>query len=163
MDLREAEQLAIRLMSKYHLDDYGWKFVWDVKPRNRWGQARYGRREIGLSVIPSRARSVAEVEDTIRHEIAHALVWIWTGVDHDHDKVWKKMAVQVGANPKATASTSAAIRTKYEATCKNCGEPYRRSKMTEAATRGIACSTCCKRHNGGRYSDQFRLDFIQNW
>lgn len=163
MDLREAEQLANRLMSKYNLHAYGWKFAWDLKPRQRFGQTRPSRREIGLSIIPTRVRTAAEVEDTIRHEIAHALVFTWTGEDHGHDKVWKKVAERVGAKPKATTTTTAKIRAKWEATCKRCGGRYARNRMTSVAARGVACTACCKRHNGGRYSDQFKLVFVQNW
>ena len=60
---------------------------------------RYAERTISLSSLIVPLCTVDQVRDTVLHEIAHALV----GPEHGHDPVWKKMAVKLGALPRASA------------------------------------------------------------
>lgn len=80
----------------------GWTFGFD-RARKRLGACRPKTRQITLSAHLSRTLPPAEVEDTIRHEIAHAL-------DHElhpnrrgrraHDRTWKALARRCGATPE---------------------------------------------------------------
>ena len=48
-----------------------------------------------------------EIEDTILHEIAHALAWTYDRFK-GHGKIWKDWARKVGANPKACSKSNLA-------------------------------------------------------
>ncbi|MGE3741917.1 MAG: SprT-like domain-containing protein [Geminicoccaceae bacterium] len=80
---------ARALLSRHRLD--GWSFTFDHAKR-RGGACHYGRKEISLSLGFAAAAADAEVEDTILHEIAHALV----GRRHNHDAVWQAKARAIG-------------------------------------------------------------------
>ena len=56
------------------------------------GVCRYREKRIDLSVSYCLAASRAEIEDTVLHEIAHAIV----GPKHNHDAVWKAKAREIG-------------------------------------------------------------------
>ncbi len=61
---------------------------------SRAGSCSFGRKRISLSWQYSLNASAAERLDTILHEIAHALV----GPSHNHDRVWKAKAREIGCN-----------------------------------------------------------------
>jgi predicted SprT family Zn-dependent metalloprotease len=85
---------AEELLRQHGLAQQGWKFVWDKRPTGRAGQCRYGRQEIGLSwKIFSIEANRAEAENTILHEIAHAL----TPGAH-HGPAWKRVARDIGCS-----------------------------------------------------------------
>jgi predicted SprT family Zn-dependent metalloprotease len=62
--------------------------------KTRAGICRAVPREIGLSRVLTQLHSRAEVNDTILHEIAHALV----GPAHGHDDVWRDKALAIGSS-----------------------------------------------------------------
>ena len=92
MDVEDAKVLAEGIMREYGLDR--WTFRWDASKR-RFGRCRHLHRVINLSKPLVALNDRAAVEDTIRHEVAHALV----GRDHGHDAAWKAMCRKVGARP----------------------------------------------------------------
>jgi predicted SprT family Zn-dependent metalloprotease len=99
----QTQQIAKKLLSvKWNGDDepslseLGWTF----RLSNR-------KRAVGTCIHDEKVIEVSkyyieshpdEIEDTIRHEIAHALV----GPGHGHDYVWRRKCVEVGANPTRT-------------------------------------------------------------
>jgi predicted SprT family Zn-dependent metalloprotease len=96
-ELRTRDQVieqATELMSYHGLDE--WKLVLD-SPRisKRAGQCRYRAQEIGITEPYALKASPADLEQTIIHEIAHAL----TPGAH-HGKIWKAKMVELGADPK---------------------------------------------------------------
>ena len=101
--------LALRLFDEVgrevlgeSLRQRGWTFGFD-RARTRLGVCRPAAKRITLSAHLSRTLPEAEVEDTVRHEIAHAL-------DHElnpdrrgrraHDSVWMALARRCGAAPE---------------------------------------------------------------
>ena len=58
----------------------------------RGGVCRHEERRIDLSVSFCQRATRAEIEDTLLHEIAHAIV----GYEHRHDDVWKAKAREIG-------------------------------------------------------------------
>lgn len=91
MKLKEAEKLAIKLMKKYKLSH--WTFKFDNAKR-RYGSCSYVKKRITLSKDLTLIREDDHVTNTILHEIAHALV----GPGHGHDSVWRAKALQIGCN-----------------------------------------------------------------
>lgn len=156
MNLQEAERLARKLMAEYL--DGSWSFKWGDKLRSG-GTTSYAPRRITLHRPFVALNERGLVEDTIRHEIAHALV----GPGHAHGPTWKAMARRVGAVPRASKRIGRTVGLvappgKYLGTCPNCGATRTRQKRTAKMFR-IACVTCCKRYNGGRYSEKFKFQW----
>ena len=82
-----------------------------------------------------------EVEDTLRHEIAHA-------IDHErrgrtnHDRVWKTLAVACGARPERTFKGDLpddSIEAAYRAVCPSCGATSGMHRQPIHARRCRAC------------------------
>jgi predicted SprT family Zn-dependent metalloprotease len=93
MDLRVAYDEAQRLLREHGLDD--WRVELDGAKR-RAGVCRFGERVIGLSAPLTRLHGEAEVLDTIRHEIAHALA----GPRAGHGEVWQAVATRIGCSTR---------------------------------------------------------------
>ena len=93
--LIHIQLFAINKLKETGLFEKGWRFVWDKSIR-RYGQCRYNKKEIGISKKLTQINEISESEDTVLHELAHALV----GRGHGHNAVWKKMCVKVGAKPE---------------------------------------------------------------
>lgn len=114
------------------------------------GSCNYAQKRITISGPLAKLNDEAETRDTILHEIAHALV----GPGHGHGKVWKAMAVKVGANPvRAYGKDLLTPPARYIGTFDNCGH------TTESMTmHRISCGKC----SGGKYNLKFRVRWMQN-
>ena len=93
------------------------------------GVCDYNRRKISLSSHMLRGPTCDEkrIRNTILHELAHALV----GPNHNHDAVWKKMALKIGCDGKVKSHMDDA-NARYVLECKNkCFSKtyYRRPKL----------------------------------
>ena len=74
--LHDIESLGNRLVSTFQSRralPSGWVFGFDLAT-SRAGVCRYAERRIDLSVSYCLAATRAEIEDTVLHEIAHAIV-----------------------------------------------------------------------------------------
>lgn len=91
VELQRAHELACSLRDEHGLP--GWRIEFDNAKR-RAGVCKHGSRTIGLSSALTRLHSEAEVRETILHELAHALA----GPAHQHDDVWRQIAVSIGSN-----------------------------------------------------------------
>lgn len=89
--LAEISGLAGELLAKHGLVE--WIFDFDHASR-RAGSCDYRRRRITLALQFARRASAAEIQDTLLHEIAHALV----GRRHNHDAVWRAKALEIGCS-----------------------------------------------------------------
>lgn len=119
MDTTEAQTLALDLMAKH--DIFGWSFRWD-RATARAGQTDHNKKVLSLSWKYVTLNDVADVRDTILHEIAHVLVppirvngrWV------HHGPAWKRTARAIGCTGERTtqADTGRVARPKrYEAIC----------------------------------------------
>ncbi|MFH1007211.1 MAG: SprT-like domain-containing protein [Candidatus Latescibacterota bacterium] len=84
---------ARELMTQHGL--LGWSFQFD-HGRRRAGCCQYQTQVISLSSEYAKYDSDAGVEDTILHEIAHALA----GKEHHHDAIWRAQAIRIGCSGK---------------------------------------------------------------
>jgi len=162
MELNAAEQLARRLM-KQLLPDPKWTFRFD-RAKQRFGQCDYVNHVISLSHRLTLINDEAQVEDTIRHEIAHALA----GPKAGHKQAWKEMAVLCGARPHRCAESSAKtlprnkrLPVKFMLRCKRCGLMFVRKRHT-AATRLLMAGQPVKiwHQQCGKYFGQ--LEFVRS-
>ena len=93
MNLQAAQTMALDLMTKHGLRNWGFEFD---RAKNRAGQCRLWDRVISLSRPYVELNSEASVRDTILHEIAHAL----SPLGSRHNWVWQQKAREVGADPR---------------------------------------------------------------
>src|SRR5271157_5012178 len=134
MILADAEKLAKELMAQFGLSD--WIFEFDNAKR-RYGSCLHNsggwrsvqllgtaKGKITLSSELTLVNNREQVEDTIRHEIAHALVKPTPRVrgqkrDH-HGAEWKAMCAKTGATPRACVShddDAEHVQGDWQATC----------------------------------------------
>lgn len=91
---------ADTLLKFWGLRGASWRFKFNTRAKKRVGQCDYDARTIELSYKYVEAGiSWAQMDETIRHEIAHALAGPWA----KHGPEWKAWARKVGATPKACA------------------------------------------------------------
>jgi len=98
--LKKWQDRAEELLNEFNLTD--WKFYW-MNYKTTCGLCYNQLQVISLSrFFVLHCTSNAEIEDTIRHEIGHALCDISEG----HGKNWKAMAKVVGYKPVRCASSA---------------------------------------------------------
>ena len=109
-----------REMLGQSLSERGWTFEFD-RARKRLGSCQINAKRITVSSHLSRRLSESEVEDTLRHEIAHAIDAERRGRTN-HDQTWKAIAVQCGADPERTflGDLPDDPSAPYVATCPSC-------------------------------------------
>lgn len=153
--LSALEQFANEALDRYGLADQGWVFRWD-HARKRFGSCMYGKKRITMSVYLARLNDVDQCQDTILHEIAHALA----GQKAGHGPRWRAACHRVGAEPKRCfdAKDVALPPSKYVRFCPSC---ERVSSLHRRSRKRYACGDCCKKHNGGKYSDAYRLVIME--
>ena len=99
--------------------------------------------------------------DTIRHEYAHALVWLRHPREkHGHDAVWKAACREIGCSPRATVAageTQQALReekAKWSLRCRSCGQEtlyLREGKIVRLIRSGRSRRVTCTRCGGHRF------------
>lgn len=95
MNLTKAQRLAeSRIGEHLGLD---WRFQWDNAVGSH-GTCEHIKHVITLSRHVTRYVDEETVEDTIMHEIAHALA----GPHAHHGPAWRKIAKSLGATPERT-------------------------------------------------------------
>lgn len=136
-----TENRARELMEEFGLTALGWTFQWDRAAR-RLGVCKHGRKIIAFSQHFDHI-SREEIEDVIRHEIAHALV----GPKHGHDWVWKQKCIEVGAKPERCVSgVESQAQHNYRVYCTQCGHSFLRYRLRQALLERYHCGKC-----GGRF------------
>lgn len=99
MKRTDAATLALNLMREHDLVNWIFKFDGAVR---RLGNTNFNNRTISLSGPVTDSASEAQVVNTIRHEVAHAIV----GFDAGHGPVWQRQARALGCNAQRCTSTS---------------------------------------------------------
>ena len=121
---RLADQLMDRLGRELlgePLQARGWTFGFD-RARRRLGACRPRQRRITLSAPLAKVLSAADIEDTLRHEIAHAIDVERRGRTN-HDATWQALAVACGASPERLFDGDVPDNpdAPYASTCPSCG------------------------------------------
>jgi predicted SprT family Zn-dependent metalloprotease len=117
----------------------GWSFQFDHATK-RAGCCNYQTRVISLAYAYARAAADEAIDDTLLHEIAHALV----GQAHGHDQVWQAKAVALGCAGHRCHDVQF-TPPRYIVTCANACWVT----TAERRQRGAVCRTC---HGPVRYA-----------
>lgn len=154
------EWLANELLSEWGLISKGWGFEWTNR-KSCFGLCCCRTKTIYLSTFLLPTINDVSAEDTIKHEIAHALDFEERGKS-DHSWRWKAWAIKVGAESTRTGSHDykdaliyAAEASKYKLVCPN-GHvfPSHRKRY-----RTVSCSICCP----GRFNENFLMTQVRNY
>lgn len=147
MELREAQNLALRLMSE-HVIPSGVMFRWN-NAVNMLGQATHNRMK-GLRYLELSRKMTAvcdeeSVRDTILHEIAH----LNAGLENGHNRVWKLEAMRIGASPERTANPATTPNIRQDAapwrgTCPN---GHSATPMWRKPRVSKSCGKCSSTYN----------------
>ncbi len=136
--LQEVEATAKRLLDEHQATgvvDRRWTFGFDLAT-SRAGVCRYREQRIDLSVSYCLAAGRAEIEDTILHEIAHAIV----GPQHNHDAVWQATARQIGCVGERCHRVQHSAP-KWIGEC-GCGQQWFRQTLQRRMMHNRICAKC---------------------
>ena len=154
-ELRTREQVqaqATEAMNHHGLD--GWSLVIDNKSKRRAGVCKHSKKQIGLTLDYALKTSPADLEQTIIHEIAHALT-PWA----HHGPAWKAKMRELGKDPERCHSCT---WTKPEAwiICTLCKKEsghtlkqLKRYRFEENAVMSHKCGQCRERNLFRKSSD----------
>lgn len=139
--LRDVRTLAEKLLAEFGLAD-SWKIVFDnAKARN--GLTDSVAKKISLSRPLALVRDSADTENTIRHEISHAL----SGPGHGHDATWRRMCAVTGAMPRRCSLDDHDKEISvWIGTCRNGHKTYR-NRLTDKARNHISCGQCAPHYD----------------
>ena len=95
---------------KEHLPHSDWRFTFNNR-KTAFGVCYYNKKEIQLSYNSAVNETEDAVQQTVLHEIAHAIV----GPGNGHNAKWKQVARSIGVrNPRAARRTTSNVAPVYK-------------------------------------------------
>jgi len=142
MNTNDAEALALLHMEEHGLFDELWHFTFESRKRTL-GRCHYHAKKITLSKWYVELNEENDVEDTILHEIAHALSFLRYGTNgKGHGRLWKNVCKEIGARPERLHKGILEYpdnHYKYSDTC-GCDITYQRHRIRKNAK--YRCPKC---------------------
>lgn len=133
---------------------YSWGYNNNKRRLGVHKKGRYTNRiEISKTIFDINP-NFKQFDNTIRHEIAHAIDYAMRGTS-DHSWKWKRVARQVGCDAQRTAEIDNKPKSKYTLRCPNGHESvaHRKPKLSKS------CAKC----NPHRYDERYQFQVIQNY
>lgn len=134
-------------------------------PRMRSAAGRAHARHSLVSLNPRLLEhGDAEIDRTLRHELAHLLGQARAGRRRlaPHGAEWRAACRDLGIPDEARCHTlpfPVHRRTRpFLYRCPNCAGDFPRARRIH---RAIACLACCRRHNRGKFDARFRLRLVR--
>ena len=137
------------------------RIEWNARLKTAAGRADYRQKVISLN--PRLLDHPAEIDRTLRHELAHILAQFRAGRCRvlPHGVEWRQACHDLGIadekrchNLPFPAQIHAA---RFIYCCPNCRQEFPRVRRVR---RAVACLTCCRKHNGGEFDPRFRLRLV---
>ena len=132
---------------------------WNPRLQTCAGRAQFSEKLISLNPRLCE-HGVAEIDRTLRHELAHLLAQLRAGRRRilPHGAEWRDACRDLGIGDEARCHNlpfpvkSYAARFVYR--CPNCRRDFQRVHQVR---RAVACLACCRTHNRGEFDARFRL------
>jgi len=134
---------------------------WNSRLKTTAGRADYRHKLISLN--PLLFAHPAEIDRTLRHELAHILAQFRAGRRRilPHGAEWRKACRDLGIADEKRCHNLPFPAKRYVARfmyrCPNCRQEFPR---VHRARRAVACLACCRAHNGGEFDARFRLVLV---
>ena len=131
---------------------------WNSRLKTAAGRVDYHQKLISLN--PRLFEHPAEIDRTLRHELAHILAQFRAGRRRipPHGSEWRQACRDLGiADEKRCHNLPFPARTyaaRFIYRCPNCRQEFQRVRRVR---RAVACLACCRKHNGGEFDLRFRL------
>lgn len=135
---------------------------WNARLCSAAGRADFRRRLISLNPRLHEHGS-AEIERTLRHELAHLLAQFRAGRRRvaPHGADWKKACRDLGiANELRTHALPFPIQRRsrrYLYVCPRCGKEFPRVRPIK---RAVACLDCCRKFSRGKFTKSAQLQLV---
>lgn len=126
---------AIKLMNEFNVGDWGFEFD---RAKKRIGCCSYSKKTLSFSMYFVSKLEWSELENTVRHEIAHALCSFEDG----HNYRWKMMAIKCGARPERCSSVNVEHNFKWILPCR-CEKKPGFHRSPKYINREYRCKKCC--------------------
>ncbi|MBA3833412.1 MAG: SprT-like domain-containing protein [Chthoniobacterales bacterium] len=132
---------------------------WSARLRSAAGRAEYLSARVLLNCRLC-AHGAAEIDRTLRHELAHLLASFRAGRRRiaPHGSEWRRACADLGIAGESRCHTLPfPIRRRarpYVYVCPNCRRDFPRTRRLK---RTSACLACCRAHNRGRFDARFKL------
>ena len=136
--LADVEALARGLFGRHQAQSglgTRWTFGFDLST-TRAGVCRYRDRRIDLSVSYCLRATRPDIENTLLHEIAHAIV----GAEHGHDAVWRAKAREIGCTAERCHQVTHTLA-RWVGEC-GCGRRWFRQRLSRRLRHGAICKAC---------------------
>ncbi|MEP6810763.1 MAG: SprT-like domain-containing protein, partial [Chthoniobacterales bacterium] len=127
------------------------------------GRADSRRNLISLNPL-LRAHGAAEIDRTLRHELAHILAHFRSGRRriNPHGHEWRRACSDLGiADEQRCHTLPFPVRKQRRPFLYRCPACHREFPRVRRIRRALACLPCCRQHNGGRYGEAFRLRLVR--
>jgi len=135
---------------------------WNSHLKTSAGRADYGHKLISLN--PLLFEHPAEIDRTLRHELAHLLAQFRAGRRRllPHGTEWQQACRDLGiADEKRCHNLPFPARrhtARFIYRCPSCRQEFPRVRRVR---RAVACLACCRAHNGGEFDTRFRLKLVR--
>lgn len=136
-----ASSKAVELINEFKfrgLIDNQWTFGWNRR-KSSFGLCSYTKKEISLSYYYAQVGSYEQINDTILHELAHAIA----GPSAGHGELWKKACKVTGANPVRCGKVVDEMPCKFKGTCPVCGHVYKAQRVLQQMDRRLCSKKGC--------------------
>lgn len=159
------EEKARELLSAAGASALAGKVMVEWNPRLRTAAGRADYRHLRVSLNPRlHDHGAAEIDRTLRHELAHLLAQARTGHRRiqPHGPEWRAACHDLGIGGEPRCHTlpfpiqHRARRLFYR--CRACARQFTRVRPFRRRT---ACLACCREHNRGRYDARFVLRLVE--
>jgi len=159
---RKARQLLCSLGA--HRIATELRVEWNSRLKTAAGRADHHQKLISLN--PRLVEHPAEIDRTLRHELAHILAQFRAGRRRisPHGSEWQQACRDLGIGGEKRCHTlpfpakRCAPRFLYR--CPNCRREFPRVRKIK---RTVACLVCCRAHNGGEFDARFRLRLVRDY
>lgn len=151
----EAKKLALDLLKEFDLEDV--QFAWS-RGKITLGSANWKRcqrtgvvtRTLKLSKHLVELNDFDEVNDVIRHEIAH----FKAGRRAGHGPIWKHWAIKCGARPERCSDVANVPEGRYNLICGCCGKTLVKGRHRRSNKSRHWCRSCGRPSQGKLYWTQ---------